>query len=59
MALFDIFDTAGLAVLVLVLQPEKRHYVDVTENSFFWYFVVGTWVPLFAIVFLGPRWLAR
>jgi heme/copper-type cytochrome/quinol oxidase subunit 3 len=56
MALFDIFDTAGLAVLVLVLQPEKRHYVDVTENSFFWYFVVGTWVPLFAIVFLGPRW---
>ena len=55
MALFDIFDTAGLAILCLFLQPEERHYVDVTENSFFWYFVVATWVPLFLIVFLSPR----
>lgn len=55
MALFDIFDTAGLAILCLFLEPEKRHYVDVTENSFFWYFVLATWVPLFVLVFLSPR----
>jgi len=59
MALFDIFDTAGLAILCLFLEPEKKHYVDVTENSFFWYFVVATWVPLFVLVFLTPTWLPK
>ena len=55
MALFDIFDTLGLSLLFIRLQPEERHYVDVTENSFFWYFVVATWIPLYVLVFFGPR----
>jgi heme/copper-type cytochrome/quinol oxidase subunit 3 len=59
MALFDIFDTIGLAILCLFLQPEEKHYVDVTENSFFWYFVLATWLPLYLIVFLGPRWMPK
>jgi heme/copper-type cytochrome/quinol oxidase subunit 3 len=57
MALFDVFDTAGLLLLFLRLEPEEKHYIDVTENSFFWYFVLGTWLPLFALIFLSPRWL--
>jgi heme/copper-type cytochrome/quinol oxidase subunit 3 len=56
MALFDIFDTAGLAILCAFLEPEEKHYVDVTENSFFWYFVLASWLPLFVLVFLVPRW---
>jgi len=28
----------------------------VTENSFFWYFVVITWLPLYWLLFLSPRW---
>lgn len=55
-ALFDVFDTVGLALLCIVLEPEEKHYVDVTENSIFWYFVVATWVPLYFLVFFGPRW---
>jgi cytochrome c oxidase subunit 3 len=55
MALFDVFDTAGLAFLFLRVEPEHQHYADVTENSFFWYFVVATWVPLFVLIFLAPR----
>jgi heme/copper-type cytochrome/quinol oxidase subunit 3 len=55
-ALFDVFDTLGLALLFLVLEPEQKHYVDVTENSFFWYFVAITWLPLFVMIFLAPRW---
>jgi heme/copper-type cytochrome/quinol oxidase subunit 3 len=56
MALFDVFDTIGLAILCIKLQPEEKHYVDVVDNSFFWYFVLLTWIPLYVIVFLGPRW---
>lgn len=55
MALFDIFDTAGLAILCLRLEPEHQHYADVEANSFFWYFVLATWIPLYALVFVVPR----
>ena len=55
MALFDVFDTAGLAILCLRLEPEQQHYADVGDNSFFWYFVLTTWIPLYVLVFLSPR----
>jgi cytochrome c oxidase subunit 3 len=54
-ALFDVLDTVGLLVLFLRLEPEEKHYVDVDDNSFFWYFVIASWIPVFATVFLGPR----
>lgn len=55
MALFDIFNTLGLLLICLRMQPEEKHYVDVTENSFFWYFVLATWLPLYLLIFVGPR----
>src|SRR6185503_8109951 len=42
MAFFDLLDTLGLLVLFIRLEPEEKHYIDVTENSFFWYFVIAT-----------------
>jgi len=44
-------------VLFIRLEPEEKHYIDVTENSFFWYFVIGTWIPCYLLVYFGPRWL--
>jgi len=55
MALFDVFDTAGLAILFLRLEPEHQHYADVDSNTFFWYFVLATWVPLYLLIFLSLR----
>jgi heme/copper-type cytochrome/quinol oxidase subunit 3 len=55
MALFDVFETMGLALLAIRMEPEAKHYTDVTDNSFFWYFVIATWVPLFLLIFVGPR----
>ena len=55
-AVLDVLDTYGLALLFKRCEPEERHYVDTTENSFFWYFVVAAWVPLFVLVYLFPRW---
>ena len=57
MALFDVMNTLGLALLFIRLEPAKKHYVDVAEGSFFWYFVLATWIPLYIIVFFGPRWM--
>jgi cytochrome c oxidase subunit 3 len=52
----DVLDTAGLMLLFLLVEPEERHYVDTTENSLFWYFIVASWLVLFVLAFLSPRW---
>lgn len=57
MTLFDVMNTIGVAGLFFLMEPAKKHYVEVVESSFFWYFVIGTWVPLYLIVFFGPRWM--
>jgi len=54
MALFDVMDTAGLVLLFARVEPAEKHYVDVTENSFFWYFVLATWLPLYLLIFIAP-----
>ncbi|MFL5469068.1 MAG: heme-copper oxidase subunit III [Gemmatimonadaceae bacterium] len=44
--------------LVLFLGPvEKKHYTDTTVMAVYWYFVVVSWVALFAIVFVAPRFI--
>ena len=44
-------------VLLVAGTVEDKHYVDCASNAVYWYFVVAAWVPLYALVFLGPRWL--
>jgi heme/copper-type cytochrome/quinol oxidase subunit 3 len=56
LAILDVLDTIGLTLLFTVGEPEEKHLVDTSENSIFWYFVVLAWIPVFALVFLYPRW---
>jgi cytochrome c oxidase subunit III len=55
-ALLDVLDTIGLALLFALAEPEAKHFVDTCENSAFWFFVVVAWLPMFVLVFLLPRW---
>lgn len=55
-AVLDVLDTLGLTLLFGSSEPEIKHFVDVGENSVFWYFVVAAWIPLFVLVFLSPSW---
>jgi len=34
---------------------DKKHARDVRVNAVYWYWVVGIWVPLFCIIYVGPR----
>jgi cytochrome c oxidase subunit III len=52
----DVLDTIGLALLFFIAEPEEKHFVDTCENSNFWFFIVASWIPLFVLVFLYPRW---
>ena len=34
---------------------EERHFSDATDSTFYWYFFVGSWVPLYLMLYLSPR----
>jgi cytochrome c oxidase subunit 3 len=51
----DLVDTAVLAVLFFTGPLEGKRYVDVSENSFYWYFVVATWIPIYLVIYWGAR----
>jgi cytochrome c oxidase subunit I+III len=53
--LTDAIDTAVLTALMFTGPLSGRRFVDVSENSFYWYFVVAVWLPLYAVVYVAPR----
>jgi cytochrome c oxidase subunit I+III len=53
--LTDLLDTIVLAVMMFTGPLEERRFVDVSENAAYWYFVVGTWLPIYALIYFAPR----
>jgi heme/copper-type cytochrome/quinol oxidase subunit 3 len=51
----DFLDTAVLAVLMFVGPVEEKRFVDVEENSVYWYFVVLAWLPIYGVLYWAPR----
>ena len=45
-----------LLTVVVARAAEPKHYVDADSNAFYWYFIVGAWLPLYVLVYLWPRW---
>ena len=55
----DWVDTLVLAFLVQTEQGfEPRKLVDAEENSFYWRFVWISWIPVYALIYWVPRWVA-
>jgi cytochrome c oxidase subunit III len=53
--LTDLGDTVVLAALMFSRHVTKRRFSDVSDNAFYWYFVVASWVPLYALLYGVPR----
>jgi cytochrome c oxidase subunit I+III len=53
----DFIDTAVLTALMFTDKVEGKRFVDVSENAFYWYFVVIAWLPIFVVIYLAPRWI--
>jgi cytochrome c oxidase subunit 3 len=52
----DVYDTLVLAGVFFFCAPlEGRRHVDVSDNAMYWYFVVWTWLPIYAVLYLFPR----
>jgi heme/copper-type cytochrome/quinol oxidase subunit 3 len=51
----DAYDTLVLTVLMFSGPLEGKRFVDVSENAAYWYFVVFSWLPIYAVVYWGAR----
>jgi heme/copper-type cytochrome/quinol oxidase subunit 3 len=51
----DLLDTIVLTVLFFTGPLDGKRYTDVSENSFYWYFVVATWIPFYLVIYWGAR----
>jgi cytochrome c oxidase subunit 1/cytochrome c oxidase subunit I+III len=51
----SLLETAIVLAFFLLRPVEDRHYLDARLDGVFWYFIVVTWIPLYAVVFLVPR----
>lgn len=55
--LVDLFETASLAVLFLIGHAQKKHFPDASGATDYQYYLSAAWVPLYLIVYWGPRLL--
>jgi cytochrome c oxidase subunit I+III len=53
----DVYDTWVLTALIWSRKMALRRFADVSENALYWYFVVWSWLPIWAVVYGVPRWL--
>ena len=51
----DFLDTAVLTALMFVGPIEEKRFVDVSENSAYWYFVAIAWLPIYGVIYWAPR----
>jgi heme/copper-type cytochrome/quinol oxidase subunit 3 len=50
-------ETATIAFMFLVGADEMKHFPDASDNAMYYNFLVLAWIPLWAIVYLLPRWV--
>ena len=55
--LTDMVDTVVLIALMFIGPVEGKRFVDVSENGIYWYFVVAMWLPLYAVIYIAPRFM--
>lgn len=54
----DLYDTIVLTVLMFTRHGDTgRRYVDTAENAVYWNFVIYVWLPIYLLLYFGPRWL--
>jgi cytochrome c oxidase subunit III len=51
----DLGDTIVLTVLMFTRHAQPRRFSDVTDNAFYWNFIVLAWLPLYLVLYWVPR----
>jgi heme/copper-type cytochrome/quinol oxidase subunit 3 len=51
----DVADTFVLTAVTYAKPVEGKRFVDIAENCGYWYFVVLSWLPIYAVIYFGAR----
>ncbi len=51
----DVADTFVLTAVTYTKPFEGKRFVDIAENCGYWYFVVLSWLPIYAVIYFGAR----
>ena len=51
----DAIDTGVLAAVMFAGPLDANRFVDVAENAMYYYFVIASWLPIYALLYFGPR----
>lgn len=52
----ELAEVVGMTIIMHGEDPEPKHFTDAADIAFYWYFLVGAWLPLYVMVWLLPRW---
>jgi cytochrome c oxidase subunit 3 len=53
--LTDVGDTLVLTALMFTRHAEGKRFSDVEDNAVYWDFVVFAWLPIYVLIYWGPR----
>jgi heme/copper-type cytochrome/quinol oxidase subunit 3 len=53
----ELGELALMYALLVSERREERHLADASDVAFYWYGLTLFWVPLYLMIYLGPRWL--
>lgn len=53
--LTDLLDSVVLDMIMFTGPVDEQRFVDVSENAFYYYFVILTWLPIYGVLYLAPR----
>jgi heme/copper-type cytochrome/quinol oxidase subunit 3 len=53
----DVVDSGVLLALAFTGPITRSRFVDWSENSLYWYFIVAWWIPVYVTIYFMPRWL--
>jgi heme/copper-type cytochrome/quinol oxidase subunit 3 len=53
--LVDLLETTVIAAITFTRRMERKHFVDIEEAGLYQFFLSLSWVPVYLLVFIGPR----
>lgn len=55
--LLQMVETIVFAVFLYGSKIEEKHFSDAYDSAFYWYFMTGSWIVLYVVVFLTPYFM--
>lgn len=52
--LLQAIETVIFTIFLFGDRLEEKHFSDVVDSAFYWYFMTGSWIVLYPVVFLTP-----